>query len=372
VQVAFTTVILAGAVALLSGFVRMSIAPVGFDAQQLASIHFRSGPGGRQPDGTRVMEFVERLRALPWVAAATPGHPPVDGLPYGTFLPVDSPSSGSAAPRVEAFYVRPDYFGITGIVLRDGRPFRVSDDARMAIVSESLARRFWPHASAIGNQFRTFESAEPYTILGVAGSTRTLQIGVNAAAVYLPMQPAQGTSAVTIRLAGDPTVALSAVAADARRLATGLDIRRINRVDDMFTEFDPLGSSRFYSAIAAMLASIGLVTATVGLYAQTSMAVGRRTREIGVRMALGASAARVRATIAIQALVPVAAGLAAGLVGSTWLVRFLATQQPWVRTDDPLSLVGLTLVFLVASAIAAYAPAQRASRADPVAALRAE
>ena len=147
---------------------------------------------------------------------------------------------------------------------------------------------------------------------------------------------------------------------------------RIGTVEKLYAEFDPLGSPRFYAWLFGLFAAVALVTAAVGLYGLLSYAVGRRTREIGVRIALGADLSRVRWLVIRDALTPVLVGIGAGLVAAHWLSVYIAGELFQVEPDDPLTLGAVVLLLLAVATAAAAGPACRASRVDPVETLRAE
>jgi ABC-type antimicrobial peptide transport system permease subunit len=157
-----------------------------------------------------------------------------------------------------------------------------------------------------------------------------------------------------------------------RAIDPRVTVLRIGLVANMFAEFSPIESSRFYALLLGLFAGLALVTAVMGLYGFLSYSVSRRTHEIGVRVALGASLARVRWLVVADALVPVVAGIAGGLAAAMGLSRLVASQLFQIEPNDPMTLAAVTALFVTVCVVAVFVPVRRATRVDPAETLRAE
>jgi hypothetical protein len=282
---------------------------------------------------------------------------------------------GSVSVPLELFPVQSDYFRVIRLPLREGRVFGPDDGPtapRVAIISSNAASRFWPGQSAIGKQFRVWEGTPLLTVVGVVPHTRTINLASDGVEAYVPVAQYAYPSSLVFRTTGEAAPVIAAIRESVRQVDARVTLTRIGSVERLYAEFDPLGSPRFYAWLLGLFASVALVTAVVGLYGQLSHAVGRRTREIGVRIALGADLSRVRWLVVRDALGPVIVGTCAGLVASRWLSRYIASQLFQTQPDDPLALGAIVMVLLTTATAAASGPVRRASRVDPVETLRAE
>jgi putative ABC transport system permease protein len=338
-------------------------------------------PSSRYPDGPVAVELVRQIRrefaGLPGVisVAGTSAVPLIDG--WGrSFTAEGSPVLGlKDAPMINHMVVTPGYFRTLDIPLLEGRDFTESDgkDYLVTIVDESIAKRYWPGQSALGKRVRYGppEWNEPWhTIVGVAAVVRNQSLrNVRRNSVYLPEGEFEfGSIAYVVRTAGglaDPAKALHA------RL-TGMDrniaISRVLSMKDVVTR--SIWQERFFAAIFGFFAVLALLLAVVGLYGVMAYAVSRRTHEMGIRMALGASVVEIRGMILKQSGKLVIAGLAAGTLASLFLTRFLKAQLFEVSPGDPKTLVGVAAILAAAALLASYVPARKATRIDPMIALR--
>ena len=280
----------------------------------------------------------------------------------------------TSAP-LEVFLVRPDYFQVTGIGLKEGRTFGPDDTAHtppVAIISESAAARFWPGQSAVGRRFRRFPDEPLLTVVGVARDVRTINLARDGVEAYLPVAQWGVLPAILFRTTGDPAAVMAMVREQTKSIDPGVTVTAIGMVDNLFDELDPLAPTRFYMLLLGMFAAIALATAAAGLYGVLSYSVNRRTQEIGVRIALGADLARIRWLMITDVLRPVAIGMAVGLLVATWLSRFLASQLFRVPPHDPVVLGAIAILFILVSAVAAFVPVRRATSIDPAEALRTD
>jgi predicted permease len=377
-QVAMTMVLLAGAGLLLASLIRIVTVPAGYDPENLGYAYLTFPQKATvRPEQRRAFfdELIARIAAVPGVRGATVGQPPVGGNTGRQFLPEERDGRGTSTAPLEEFYVRPDYFRVAGIPLREGRMFGPEDGAHaqpVAIISENAARRFWPGQRAIGQRFRWWPSEPPATIVGVVPHVKTFQVARDGVEAYYPAAQMGEPPYLLFRVSGDPARVIATIRAQVRAIDASVTVSRIGMVNNLFAEFDPIGSARFYASLLGLFAGLGLVTAAVGLYGLLSYSVSRRTREIGLRIALGAGIWGVRRLIIVEGLVPVAVGIGVGLVAAGWLPRLVASQLFRVEPHDPPTLGAVVLLFVIVCAVAVVAPARRATRIDPAEALRTE
>lgn len=322
-------------------------------------------------------DLLQRLRALPGVHQGAV----VSALPYsrhGTMLPLaieGQPRPQGSPPMVMVQSAGGAYFRALGIPLRAGRLIGDADgpdNARVAVVSERLAHRWWPDRSPIGQRIRAGENGEWAAIVGVVGDVRhSVMDREPRPTVYLPFRqsPVREMN-VALHVAGDPLQLAQAVTAAVR----GLD--REQPVENIATMATLVRQEAFVfaymAALMGVLGTMALVLAASGIYGVTAYAVAGQTREIGIRTALGASPRSVLGTLFRQALWSTAIGLGIGMIPALGMARALAFAVWGVRRPDPAILGGIPLLLAACAALAIWIPARKALRVDPVAALRCE
>jgi hypothetical protein len=275
-----------------------------------------------------------------------------------------------------------------GIPIKHGRPFRDGEPVGSAIVSESLARNFWPDRSPIGEQFRFTHAKTWLTVVGVAGEVRQLDLDDAHGAYewYQPLRvpPATPTPAAAARSATEAiveyrTFVINAddpadVIGRAREVVHAMDddvvIWKIDRIDHLFAR--AVARPRVVLVMMTVLAVLGLALAAAGIYGVLSYLVTLRRREIGIRIALGARPQRIGALILRHGVSLTAAGLALGLAGASGVVRVMRTLLYEVEPSDPASMAIVSVVLIATAAVASWWPARRAMRVDPAALLREE
>jgi predicted permease len=287
------------------------------------------------------------------------------------------PPDGREAFRASRATVDGGFFDAAGMTIMAGRSFDDRDrrDSQpVAVISQAMARRYWPDGDALGRILRRPDPAEAdLMIVGVVSDVTVRSLGEAPRDVvyqnYTQSQPLAGASFL-VRTAGDPArMSLALVSA-------GQQVDPDLRVMQAMTMAQHLATSRLPSQIGAFLlaafAVLGIALAAIGVYGTVRYTVAMRTREVGIRMALGADAAGVARLLASRGLRLVLLGGAIGVVMSLIASRFLASLLFGVGTFDPVALTGAPLVLGAAAWLAAYLPARRASRANPLAALRAD
>ncbi|HEX6107349.1 MAG TPA: ABC transporter permease [Gemmatimonadales bacterium] len=381
-EVALAFMLLVGAALLLRSFERLQRVDPGFAGQGLLTARIAFPRNGYAEEERRVAfgtELLERLRATPGVrGAALVSDPPLGGNPPAwSFLigGVEQPAPGVVQDALVHF-ASPDFFSLFGIPLLEGRAFSASDRAGappVALIGRALAERYWPGQSPLGQRI-TFgdpaDSAAWLTIVGVVGDVRqeTLAAPTHPQA-YIPVaQFAPRTVVVGVRGEGDPLALLPTLKRRLAELDPALPLSEIATMDQVVAA--TLARPRLNAGLLGGFALAALLLATVGIYGVITYGVVQRTRELGIRMALGAGSARLLREVVSQGLLPVAAGLALGAVGALLGTRVLRSLLFGVGATDPLTFAGVTVVLLLVALIASYLPARRASRADPMVALR--
>jgi predicted permease len=320
--------------------------------------------------------LVPRLQAIPRVRAlATSATTPGAGGGASRFLRAegfDEPAQNKS--RAALNWVSPNYFATFRTPLLAGREFRDGDvdQPRRVIVNDAVARRYFAGRDPIGRQLWLENERDPYEIVGVAGDAKYQDdIGLVAPpTVYLFAPMSRGSTTLSLRTDGNPL----AVAADTRRIANeqlGADsVRRITTLADQVDA--ALVPERLMAILAGFFGAIGALLAAIGLYGLLAYSVARRTREIGIRMALGATHGRIIRMVLGSAAWLVSAGLFAGMPAALWSKRIAASMLENLSAGGfvPVGLAGAAMIAV--ALVAAYVPARRATRVEPVIALRAE
>jgi predicted permease len=381
-QIAMSLVLLVGAGLFLRSWQRTLAVDPGFGRAPTAILSVILPATRSAPDAAlqRTRRLLERFRALPGAAAVGLVWPlPLELSSSQTDFTIDgrTPPPGRETFRASRATVDGGYFDAAGMRLIAGRTFNDGDrrDSQpVALISQAMARRYWPDGSALGRILRRPDPGEDdLLIVGVVSDVKVRSLGEAPRDVvyqsYTQGDPLPGGSFL-VRSSIDPgRMARTLVRA-------GQEVDPDLRVMQAMTVADHLATSRLPSQIGAVLlaafAVMGIALAALGVYGLVRYAVARRSREIGIRMALGADAGGVARLLATQGLRLVLVGGAIGAAVSLVAGRFLASMLYGVGTFEPVALVGAPLVLGAAAWLAAYLPARRASRADPIGALRAE
>jgi predicted permease len=278
-------------------------------------------------------------------------------------------------PAVDAASVGPGYFETLGIPLLRGRPFDTRDvhgTRRIAIVNETLARRFWPEEDPIGRRVRFEDQDELWTVVGVARDGRYRTLGeAPRPFLYRPIaQVGQVDRVILVKHTGAASLVLAALRDDARQVAERVPLVGLGTLEDALAM--TLLLPRSGATLFGLLGLLGLVLACAGLYGVIAYLVSRRTREIGIRMALGASPARVLTLVVSGGLRLVAVGLGLGLLLAAGASRALEAALYGVSPTDGTTFTVVSSLLIVTAVLACLVPARRASRVDPMRALRCE
>ena len=377
VEVALSTACLIAAGLLLNSFVRLSRIDRGFDAERVLTVNL-SLPESRYPNMAKRGEFVrgvlDRVSALPGVTAAgITTAVPLTGLRSTNMISVE----GTSAPIMERpmsdfSSVSGAYFAAIGIPVVAGRAFDEKDrDHGVAVVSSLAAERVWPGESAIGKRFRLGGDNQPLMeIVGIAGDVRADEVeGPAYPTVYVPYwQRDRRDVALIVRTRMDPASIANAVRGEIRSMDSQLPVPQFHAMKEIVAA--AFEERRFQLELVVLFAIVGLVLAGLGIYGVVSYSVEQRRGEMGIRMALGATAPILRRMIVIESLRPVVLGLAGGLAATLALNRILRGLLFGVSAADPPTVAGVLLLTLAIATVASYVPASRMSRMNPVTWLR--
>ncbi len=424
-EIALALIVLVGAGLLIRSFLALMKVDPGFDPANVLTMNL-SLPESRYPTSAAMIAFEQqvlaRLSNLPGCSGGvltagrpmmrggrgdTAGRPTVRGgggdtaatagacaagvvfgLPFGELdIQGDTTVEGAAPPPPGSpplislkSLVGGDYFRAAGIPLRSGRAFDDHDtptSPHVLMISESLARRLWPQGDPIGKRVDPgFSDAGWYSVVGVAGDVKQFALSDSESfAIYLPYQQSpipflMRDMTVVLRTSSDPLSMIPAV----RRVIEGVDpelpLYEVASMQELV--YRSVSEPRLNMALLAAFAALALVLAAVGIYGVMSYSVTQRTREIGVRMALGARRADVLRSVVSQGAKRAAAGIALGLIGALFLTRFLTSLLFGVKPTDPVTLAAVAALLAAIALLACYIPARRATRIDPLAALRCE
>ena len=382
-EVAFSIVLLAGALLMVQSFLRVQRLQFGFDVD-----HVLSGrvilPQYRYSDSAKIevfaRELIPRLRAIPGVdAAGLTNFLPLSGWSGGTKFSIEGQPPLTRAEQPYAGYqvATEDYFRAMGIRLVSGRVFTDRDRQGapgVAVINETLARRYWPGQNPIGSRVvLNFPSGEfVHEIVGIVADVRAfgLEEPVEGEMYFSYWQQPDALIGITLRTSGDP-LALT------RQLRAAIwSVDREQPVTHVLTMSELAAESVAFRRMGMLLAGgfglLALTLAAIGIYGVLSYSVSRRTREIGVRVALGATQGEVAALVIREGLMMTAVGIVIGLVAAAGLTRFLTSILFEVQPGDPLTYAVVSVILAAVALVATWLPARRASSVDPLVALRAE
>jgi putative ABC transport system permease protein len=395
-QVALSVILLIGTALLVRSLLRLEAIDPGFRSDNVLAVDLNL-PRERYKDSERMTGFftavLERVRALPGArSAAVVEQMPLSGELGSTDFRIEGRPEPAPNQEPQAQYgaVSPDYFQTLGIRLVAGRSFRAEDgreNTPVAIISEATARRYWPGESAVGKRLALSieslvfgPSGPPHLdfssamreVVGVVSDVKSAGLAAEAAPqVYLPFaqRPARDMT-VVIATESDPLVLAGPLRQAVLEVDPDQPIAAVRTLNGMVAE--SLGEPRFRTYLLSAFAAIALMLAAVGLSGLVAFTVSQRRREIGVRMALGASPGQVMRLALIQGLRPVLAGVAVGIPLALAATRLLTGMLFGVSPVDPLSFGAVSLLLVLVAVVACYLPARRVMGISPSEAMRAE
>jgi predicted permease len=379
-QVALSMVLLVGAGLLIRSFVRLRNVNGGFDARNVLTMRVALPPA-RYPKGPQMAAFydqvVKKVSAMPGVrSAAVCSALPVRPVRFSPVLVQGQPEIPLAArPLMAIQMVSPAYFRTLRVALRQGREFNERDDPGaplVAVVNETLVRRYWPHDNPIGKHLLLGRMVKPTEVVGVAADVSNLSLAAAPEAeVYLPFpQRPWASMNLILRTAGDPRNLAGAARAAVAAVDRDQPVTAVNTMEEVLAA--STAQQRFSVFLLGVFSVTALVLAAVGLYGAIAYSVAERTQEMGIRIALGADTGDILRMIVGQGLALALAGLVIGAVAALALTRLMSGLLFQVSAADPASFAAGALLFAVVAALASYLPARRATRVDPTEALRYE
>lgn len=379
-QMSLSLVLLLCAGLVLRGLQRAQQIDPGFNPEQAVEVSF--DPGLQQYDRVRGREFqrqvLERVRSLPGLqAAALTTHAPLtsgESGGRGIFIQGHEPKTATQAPIALTTSVSPDYFRTMETRLLQGRDFTAQDDAQslpVAIVNETFARRFWPGENPLGKRFN-FTTGKWIEIVGVAQDGKYSSLAEQPVPfVYVPLaQNYESEVTLIARAAGDLNLLMAAIRNEIRGLDGNLPLYDARTMAEHMAL--PLFPARAAAATLGGFGALALLLAAVGVFGVMSYAVTQRTPEIGVRIALGANEQEIFKLVVGQGALLVGTGVVIGLGVAVLATRLLASLLYGVSALDPLTFVGVTALLTATAFLACYLPARRATKVDPMVALRQE
>lgn len=385
-EVAVALVLLVGAGLLLRSFGNLLNEDIGFEPSRIVT--FQLSPA-RNDAAQRIafyQQVVERLQSMPGVESVGANTaPPLSGVEWSMAYTVDGeplPGLGEE-PSAEFNVVSPDYFRTLSIELRRGRfssDDDISDRGRVVLVNDTFARRHWPDGDAVGRSISIGDRAggdggeaddrPSYEIIGIVADTRKLGIDREPPAeMYLPYTlSAQYFMNFVVRTEGDPAALIDNIRSRIWEIDDSVALESVATMSSLLRQ--SVAAPRFNALLVGGFAVLAVVLATLGIYGVVAYSASRRNRELGVRIALGASKSDVFRLLLGQGLALTAAGIGCGLVAALAASRILSTMVYGVTTTDPLTFALVALLLASVALTAAYVPARRATRVDPLVALR--
>ena len=341
-------------------------------AFDLGALHYDEGRGQQF-----FRNAIERAEASPKVASATiaSNFPVGGGFARTVFPEGQSETTGYRGTLTQLDDVMPNYFKTLRIPLVKGRAFTDSDrkgTTLVVIANEAMAKHFWPGEDAVGKRFHFFGETQLREVVGVVRDTVVNNIGEEPQPLaYLPMtQDYSPVATMQVRTVGPPDAVISSVRQQVQGLDNGLALTNFNTVGELLGQ--GLWASRMGAGLLSLFGVIALILSVVGVYGVLSYSVSQQTREIGIRMAMGAQTNSVLKLIVKQGMRLAIAGLVLGLVLALLAMRSLSSLLYGVSVYDPIIFGGVFLILAAAAVAACYFPARRAARVDPLVALRYE
>jgi predicted permease len=379
VEVGLSCLLLIVAGLLLTSFVRLMGVNRGFEVQHILTAEIAPSRPRYDDDAKRQRlyhDVIAKLQTEPGVTSAgVISVLPLNGQFWADLISVPGDTRPVMERPIAAFRpVTPDYFRTMGIRLMAGRAIAESDQPRkVVIVSQHTAETVWPGQDAIGKQFKRGDPKDPpYEIVGVVADVRATSLqDAPGLMVYVPYwDRAPWSAAIAVRTAGDPVAAAGAIRAAVWSVDSQLPVSDIETMEQI--ESRSLSQRRFQIALLAVFAGSALLLAALGTYGVLAFSVARRTNEIGIRMALGAQPGNILSMVIRRGLVPVAFGLVVGVAGALSLGRVLSSLLFAVSPYDWRTILGVVALTLICALAACWIPARRATRVDPLEALRYE
>lgn len=390
-EVALSLMLLIGAGLLIRSLWALHHVNPGFDPSRVVTMAVSVPPGKFAEPQQQIGYFgrvLDRVRSLPGVQSVGL----IDSLPLsddGSHQPISvegrPPAPMADLPEVDVRLISPGYMSAMHISLLNGRDVDDSDVAGRpgaVLISESMAKSFWPNEDAIGKHLTLYFFPDvPRVVVGVVADVKMTALNETqpAPTLYFPLaqlSPVRGAAwrsipmSLAVRTSAAPLSVLPAITGAIRETDVDVPLLNIRTMDDSVSA--SLAPERFTMLLLGSFAGLALLLAVVGIYGVMSYSVSRRTNEIGIRVALGASRGDVLLLVVRQAMLLALVGAAIGIAGALALSRLMASQLYGVRPTDPVTFISVAALLLIVALAASYLPARRAMRVEPMAALRYE
>jgi|CZKS01.1.fsa_nt_gi predicted permease len=380
-ELALSMVLLIGAGLLIRSFARLASVPPGFNPDHVISMRSAEAGPKYQQDKARIQfyqQIGERISRLPGVQSqgAVSTLPLTASVSWGGILIEGyTPPPSEPELQVDMRVATNDYFRTMEIPLLHGRFFNDHDTAdvpHVILIDDKMAKRFWPHESAVGKRMRANVKDPWYTVVGVVGTVKQYGLDIDGRmVVYYPeQQSADGDLYLVARTSNDPASVASAMVREIHAIDAGVPVFEVRTMQERL--HDSLARQRFSMAVLGGFAGFAMLLAAVGVYGVISYMVTQGTHDIGLRMALGAQQGNILGLVVKQGMALAAIGIVAGLMGAFSLTRVMATLLFGVSATDVVTFSVVTLFLVAIALVASYVPALRATRVDPVVALHYE
>jgi predicted permease len=383
-ELALAVMVLVGAGLLVRSFARLQKVPTGFTPDGVLTMELTlTGP--RHADATAVLESYRqlwpRLAALPGVTAAGGiSALPLNGMMSWGPITVEGrvPPPGETFINADQRMVGGDYFRAMGIPIVSGRLFNAHDTRtgdRVVVVDEFMAQQLWPGSDAVGKRIRLGASDSTsswITVVGVVGRIKQDALDSESRiAMYLAhTQFPTRSMNVVLKAAGDPGPIAAPAIAEIRAIDPDLPVYNVRAMGERVAE--SLARRRFAVRLLTLFAALGLGLSTIGVYGVIAYLVSQGTRELGIRIALGATPVGIVLMIVRQGMTLVLVGVSAGLIGALGVARLMRRLLFQVEAVDPATFAGVAVLLTLVTLVASLIPAARAARIDPIASLRSE
>lgn len=385
IEIAFSLMLLVGAGLMVKSFMKLQRVSPGFKPDHILTMHF-SLPHVRYDSDEKINNYnrqlIERVTSVPGVEATglSISLPPDQLDVSDSFTIEDKPwPPGSTELFVPIVMVSPEYFTTLGVPLIQGRGFNAADKQGapgVVIINQTLAERYFADESPIGKRLKVGGANRPRNrwneIVGVVGDVKYSGLDAKPEpAYYMPLeQNVWGAAYLVVRTSLSPASLTPAIREQIWQLDKDIPIANLATMDQLLS--NSVAQPRFRTLLLGIFAALALVLASIGIYGVISYSVTQRTHEIGIRMALGAQARDVSALVVRQAMALALIGVSIGLAGAFWLTRLLEGLLFEVSTTDQATFAGVSALLVTVALLACWIPARRASRVDPMVALRCE
>jgi putative ABC transport system permease protein len=380
-EMALAVVLLIGAALLIRSFLAIRQVNPGFDAHNVLTMRMSlTGPQFEKPALVTQMihEGVRRIRALPGVeVAATTCCVPLEDRLHGAFQIAGRPEGPTSGGLTGWTLVSAGYFETFKIPVLRGRAFAERDESGppVVIINQTAAKRFWPNRDPLKDQI-IMGNQSPRQIIGVVGDVREESLNREPRPnLYLPSTDGGGLSqtqpwAWVIRTRVAPLSLSSAIQKELREASGGLPVAGVRTMEETLSR--SIAAENFNTMVLTIFGCSALLLAAIGIYGLMAYSVAQRVQEIGIRLALGAESSHIRNMVVFQGLRPALAGIVCGLAAAFGLTRLIASFLFGVKAWDPLIFFVVPVILVGVALVAVWLPARRASRIDPIHALRYE